>query len=71
MDELLLALDQLEEELRESKRMCDERDREGGEPRALFLREIDELIPELAELCKRRWMLELLLRLCRMRETNA
>lgn len=71
MNELLMALEALEGELREAKRMCDERDREGGEPRRAFLETIDDVIPELEELCRNRWMLELLVRLCRMRENRA
>lgn len=67
MIELLVVLDELEVDLREARARCDERDREGGTPRAQFLDELDDYLPELGELCKRRWMLELLVRLCRMR----
>lgn len=69
MDELLTALDSAADDLRELKTQCDDRDRLGGPERAEFLEEtLDELVPELEELCKRRWMLELLVRLCRFRE---
>lgn len=71
MDELIAQLDVLELELRDTKNLVDDRDREGGAPRAQFLEEIDDILPELGELCRRRWMLELLVRLCRMRETRA
>jgi len=68
MDELLAALDALEQELAEAKELCDERDREGGEPLEDFLGGgLEDLIPELADICRRKWMLELLLRVCNMR----
>ena len=67
MDDLVLALDALDPELRQALADVNDRDREGGQPRVDFLRDIDDLIPGLDDICQRRWMLELLIRLCRMR----
>lgn len=71
MDELVELLDRVAPELRELKERCDERDREGGEPLVNFLEELDDLVPELEELCSRTWMLELLIRVCRQRRKRA
>lgn len=68
MDEINAALEAAAPDLEEIRRTLNERDREGGEPLAQLLEELDALFPELAELCRHRWALELLLRLCRMRE---
>ncbi len=68
MDSLFAALDELKDELYTTREMISEREREGGEPLAQFMDELDELLPELADLCERRWMLELLLRVCRLKE---
>lgn len=67
VDEILAALEAAGPDLREALQRANDRDREGGEPLAEFLDELDELFPELAELCNHAWALELLLRLCRMR----
>lgn len=69
MDDILAALDGFESEARELSERVTEREREGGEPLKVFMAELDELFPELEELCKRRWLLEVLLRYCRMRES--
>lgn len=68
MDELIVALDGLIDDWGVVKEMCDTRDREGGQPLIEFLEELDDLFPELVALCERRWILELAIRLCNMRE---
>lgn len=67
MDELILSLDAMADELRQLHDEVNTRDREGGEHRKDFLDRVDDLVPGLADICERRWMLELLIRLCRMR----
>lgn len=54
MDELLLGLALLEDELE-------------GLDREEWKETLDELLPELAELCKRRWLLEWLVAYCKVR----
>ena len=68
MDELCDVLDGLRDDWLGVKELVDTRDREGGQPLIDFLDEIDDLFPELKALCERRWMLELAVRLCNMKE---
>jgi len=67
LDDLLAALQELEPDLRDALELCNTRDREGGQPLADFVDELDALFPELAALCQHSWMMELVLRLCSMR----
>ena len=67
MNHLVEALDDLAPGLTEALELCNTRDAEGGQPLIEFMDELDDLFPELAQLCERRWMLELVIRLCNMR----
>lgn len=67
MGDLLEALDALTDDWTEIRDLVNQRDRQGGPPLQDFIDDLDNLLPELAELCDRVWMLELVIRLCRMR----